>query len=228
MSRKDPETVEPWRSALREGDPALGAPDLDPQEVARLRRAVLAAAAEKLETPRPERPRLLPWLSPAWGGALAAAAAVLLLALALWWSPEPQPEQMAVREPAPAPQAPPSPPLVSVPAAPAAPEPEKEVPGTSVPDRPAVPPPAPVLPPDPVPAPPAPEPEVALAEEVEEVEAFELDWTAIPEQPATAAEDLPRQVQFATPGGTRVIWVLGPDDDSTQEANSMGPEEKTE
>lgn len=223
MSRKDLETVEPWRSALREGDPALGAPDLDQQETARMRRALLAAAQEQPE--RPEKPRPLPWLTPAWGGAVAgvAAAAVLLLALGLWWLPEPLPEQVAVHDPAPAPPAP-------LPLPPA--EPEQEAPGASVPERPAVAPP-PILPPVPVADPPAPEPvaEMALAElpELPENTGPEPDWLGIPEEPAAGeGEDLQRQVQFATPGGTRVIWMLGPETDSTPEATPMGPEEKTE
>jgi hypothetical protein len=32
-----------------------------------------------------------------------------------------------------------------------------------------------------------------------------------PETPAAAAPPEPRQLQFATPGGTRIIWVFDPD-----------------
>ena len=219
MSRKDLETVEPWRSALREGDPAHGAPDLDPQEVARMRRAVLAAAQEKAE-----KPRLLPWLSPAWGGAIVAAAA-LLLALGLWWLPnreEPASERIAVHVPAPVPQSPPALPSVPAPSA-AEPAPGPEAPIAAAPE---LAPPPPALPP----APPVPEPEAEMAlAEAALGETVELDWSDVPAEPALAeGEDLPRHVQLTTPGGTRVIWVLGPQDDATQEAHSAAPEEKTE
>lgn len=221
MSRKDLETVEPWRSALREGDPALGAPDLDPQEIARMRRAVLAAAQEE-----PQKQRLFPGLTPALGGTIVAAAA-LLLALGLVWLPnreEPAPERIAVHAPVPVPQAPPA--LPPAPAAPpvaerAVPEPEAT---TAAAPEPAPSPSA--LPPAPAPA--VPEPEMALAE-APLAETVELDWSAVPAEPWVAAgETLPRQVQLTTPGGTRVIWVLDPQDDATQEAHSAGPEEKTE
>lgn len=220
MSRKDSQTVELWRSALREGDPALGAPDLDPQEVARMRRAVLAAAEGGAR-----KPRLLPGLTPAWGGALAAAVA-LLLALAIVWLPnreEPQPERIAELPPmaSPAPRPAPAPlPVEEAAPAPAAP---------ASPVAPGVPAPLPV----PASAAPEEEAEMALAEapaiEPAEEEIAELDWSGFPAEPAVAAvEDLPRQMQLTTPGGTRVIWVLGPQDDATQEAHSTGPEETTE
>ena len=32
-----------------------------------------------------------------------------------------------------------------------------------------------------------------------------------PTQPSETSETAPRQLQFATPGGTRVIWVFNPD-----------------
>jgi outer membrane biosynthesis protein TonB len=187
-----------------------------------MRRAVLAAAQEE-----PESRRLLPWLSPAWGGALVMAAA-LLLALGLWWLPnrgEPAPERVAVQKPAPVPQAPPAlPPPPAPPVAErAAPEPDATL---AAAPEPAPPPPA--LPP--APAPPLPEPEAGMAlAEAALAETAELDWSEVPASPAAAAgEALPRQVQLTTPGGTRVIWVLDPRDDATQEAHSAGPEEKTE
>ena len=225
MSRKDLETVEPWRSALREGDPALGAPDLDPQEVARMRRAVLAAAQEE-----PQKQRLFPWLTPALGGAIVAAAA-LLLALGLVGLPnreEPAPERIAVHAPGPVPQAPPA--LPPVPAPPVAeramPEPEATTTAAAAAAEPAPPPSS--LPPAPAPAAPEPEAEMALAEAALS-ETVELDWSGVPAEPALAeGEALPRHVQLTTPGGTRVIWVLDPRDDATQEAHSAGPEEKTE
>jgi hypothetical protein len=38
----------------------------------------------------------------------------------------------------------------------------------------------------------------------------------------------PRQVQFSTPGGTRIIWMLAPEDPSTDEAAPVRPEESNE
>lgn len=75
--------------------------------------------------------------------------------------------------------------------------------------------PAPVLEPvRPVPAPrpepePEPEPPVRLAEETPEPE---IAVPALPEQQAAlpAVSEEQRQIQFSTPGGTRVIWVLDP------------------
>jgi hypothetical protein len=152
MSRKDLETVETWRSALREGDPALGVPNFDPQVTARMRRAVLAAAQEQAE-----RPRLVPWLSPVWGAAITAVAA-LLLVLGLWWLPDREqsvPERIAVHAPVPVPQASPALPPVQ-------PAPEEPAAEPAPPEPPRAPAPPPLAAP-PVPAPAA-EPEMALAE----------------------------------------------------------------
>ncbi len=75
MSSKDQTPLEPWRAALREGDPARGTPDLEPREIDRMRRAVLAAAAE---------PRRRFVLTPVWGTALAAAILLLALGVGRW------------------------------------------------------------------------------------------------------------------------------------------------
>jgi len=185
------------RALLREADPAAGEPGLDPRAVQTMRREVLAAA------PEPHRRGVL---APALAGS-AALAGVALLALAFWWSADPQgsqPERMAATPEASSAASPASTGAGSRPY-PSASTPASSSPGIS----------GPVRPPSASPATSAPlrrgnaapprlrlQPPVRLARAAPpaiEEPALQVD-PAVPEG---------RQIQFSTPGGTRVIWVLG-------------------
>lgn len=218
MSRKDLKPHEPWRAALREGDPAGAEPGLDPGEIERMRRRVLAARAE---------PRRRLAFTPVWAAALAAAT--LILAAGLWRTLPQAPPAVAVRNTPPVP-AEPAPPAArpTPPAVPPSP-PEPEAPRA----RPAPAPAAPVRAP-------RPEARVAQLQEPELSESYtEPDPELVEEAVLSAALDdaamadaadgaQPRQVQFSTPGGTRIIWMLAPEDPSTDEAAPVRPEESNE
>jgi hypothetical protein len=225
-SSKDRTPREPWRTALREGDPARRAPNLDAQEIERMRRAVLAAAPE---------PRRRFVLTPVWGAALAAAALILAMGVGrpLW-------DRLRVDVVAEGPRA------VS-PVSPPASTPRVR-PDRPIPPAPAVSPAPPAATPSarpvarPVPRPRTPEPETVPAQTVEPAPDFApgpdlledpasgeaLDSAALATETDDTAADLPRQVQFSTPGGTRIIWVLAAEDHPTAEAAPSRPEEKSE
>lgn len=175
------------RAVLRQGDPAGTEPGLAPEEVRRMRRAILAAPAETAE---PRRGGF--WL-PALATA-AAAALILALTLGLWRVhthsavrpletgrqavavPEPAiPEEMAAP-----PAAVPAPPTDHLPA---------QAPRRPRPRRPAL------------------EPaRLASAPEASPIPDVEPDSFLAPDEPP--AEPPLRQVQLEAPGGTRVIWML--------------------
>lgn len=170
------------RDLLRQGDPAAGEPGLSTEEVQAMRRAVLTAA--------PERRRF--GLIPALATGTAVALAVLL-AVALWRGGEPQgiqPPEEQVAAVKPEPVRPPAPPAIVEPLA--APEPVKEPVGKRQ-AAPRIAPPPPSLP--------EPEPPTVLASVPE---------TSLPEP--GLVEPRTREIQFLTPGGTRVIWVLTEDE----------------
>jgi hypothetical protein len=178
------------RDLLRQGDPAAGEPGLSTEEIHAMRRAVLTAAPER------RRRGLIP--------ALATGAAVglaVLLAVALWRGGEPQiqPPEEKVAAVTPEPVRPPAPPVVVEPQAPETPE------DTTPPQEPAVKKPvrkrhaAPRVDPPPVPG--EPEPPVMLASVPE---------PSLPEP--RLEEPRTREIQFSTPGGTRIIWVLTDDE----------------
>jgi hypothetical protein len=166
------------RHALRRGDPAAGETGLSSAEHQAIRRTVLSAAEE------PRQPRRLVFV-------VAAAAAVLSLAVGL-----------ALRRAHQEPRTPPVPEaqVVAVPAAPAAPRPAPTV----------------------LPAPPriAQRPAVSRPpRHRRRAPQMVVQLAALPAAPPLPAPDLPaaetapdttpkRQVQFATAGGTRIIWML--------------------
>jgi hypothetical protein len=178
------------RDLLRQGDPAAGEPGLSTEEIHAMRRAVLTAAPER------RRPGLIP--------ALATGAAVtlaVLLAILLWrgeQGPGMQPPEEKVAAVTPEPVRPPAPPVVE-PQAPETPE------DTTPPREPAVKEPvrkrqaAPRVDAPPVPG--EPEPPVMLASVPE---------PSLPEP--RLEEPRTREIQFSTPGGTRIIWVLTEDE----------------
>jgi hypothetical protein len=192
MSRKrSSERDARLRELLQKGDPAAGEPGLSAEEVHAMRRTVLTAV--------PERGRfaLIPTLATG-----AAVALAVLLAIVLWRGGEPQgirPSEVKVAvRPAPpvrpaAPPATPEPPVAPEARTPKEPEPVQE----PVRKRQA----APRVAPPPPPVLPEPEPLTELASVSE------------PSQPEPALEEpRGRHVEFSTPGGTRVIWVLTEDE----------------
>jgi len=190
------------RAILRQGDPAGGEAGLAQEEVRRVRRAVLAAL------PPFGEPRRRAFWMPAVA-MTAAAALTLAIALGLWRAhtdpagPARETGRQAVRvhvPPGPAPVLREAPEEGSP--APVAPSRESALPKAEAPRRPrsrgAV---TPAAPPA---APPSLESArlASASEEGPEVPAVEPDSTLLPEEPAM------RQVQFAAPGGTRVLWML--------------------
>lgn len=168
------------REILKRGDPAAEG-GLAPEEIQAMRRAVLAAVPE---------PRRRSWLVPAFAGAAALILAAVI-ALSLW---RPAPEKAAVRPPLPpagegrgegpvvVEKTPPLPSPASQEREPPAPEKKKAEP---VPEKKK-------------PVRRAPEPETVVLAQVEP--------PIVPE----AASHGSTQIQFSTPGGTRIIWVLQP------------------
>ncbi|HYO12692.1 MAG TPA: hypothetical protein VE685_05820 [Thermoanaerobaculia bacterium] len=179
------------RDLLRQGDPASGEPGLSTEEIHAMRRAVLSAA--------PERRRF--GLLPALAMGMAAALAVLL-AVALWRGGGPQgvqPPEEKVATVTPEPVRPPAPPVAAEPPAPETPEdaapPEEPVVKEPVRKRQAAPRATPAL------VLGEPEPPMALASVPE------------PSLPEPGLEEpRTRHIEFSTPGGTRVIWVLTGDE----------------
>ena len=166
-------------AALHRGDPASGEPDLAPEEVRAMRRAVLKAVPE---------PRRAVRLIPAFA-LTAAVALAFVLGLAVWRSlgsdPAPPAPLVVDRPVAPAPTPP-------APEAPVVPEPPVRI-ATASPE-PALQPVRPrrthravhrSAPVSPIPS--------APDRPVEE---------------AYTEEPLTRQVQLTAPGGTRIIWML--------------------
>jgi hypothetical protein len=181
MNGTNGKTTSDLRRILREGDPAAGEPGLHPEEVRAMRRAVLTAA------PEPRRRFLL---VPAAAGLIVALGLVVLAVL--WWrpvelsAPAREPERRA------AVAAPPAREPVPPAAVPQAPEPATEKAAAPAIARKPVRTRQPTVRPAPAPDPPQerePEPPMVLAQ----------------------AEPATRQVQFSTPGGTRIIWVLSSD-----------------
>jgi hypothetical protein len=186
MSRKgSSERDARLRELLQKGDPAAGEPGLSTEEVQAMRRTVLNAVPER------RRFALIPSLATG-----AAVALAVLLAVVLWRGGEPQgirpPEEKVAARPA----APPP-----LPEPPAAPEPrpaEEPEPVTEpVRKRQA----APRITPPPPPVLPEPEPLTELAS---------VSEPSLPEP--GPEEPRGRHVEFSTPGGTRVIWVLTEDE----------------
>lgn len=170
------------RDVLRGADPATGEPGLAPEEVQAMRRAVLTAV------PEPRR-RWIPIAALA-GSALAA----LILALMLL-APDPEGPAVPPRQPKRMAERPSPTPPVPAPVEPVmvAKEPEEPPRETRAPRQRPAPKTAPLAVAEAAPEA-TPEPVVPIAPEAE---------TAI------AAET--RQIQFSTPGGTRIIWVLTSD-----------------
>ena len=168
------------RELLRETDAARHETPLTAEEIRGMRRAVLTAVPE---SPR----RLAP--SPALAGLAMAAALAVLVILMLWPRSEPSrpARQTASKAPVEKPAAPPRPPMI-----PGA--------GTSVEDQAAV------------------RPETAVAERRVPVRPRRADRSErgrsaesppVAEVAAAVPDEIDRrQVQFSTPGGTRVIWIL--------------------
>ena len=194
------------REILRQGDPAADEPGLSTGEVRAMRRAVLTAVPER------RRFALVPVLATG-----AAVALAVLLAVVLWRGGEPQgirpPEEKRAARPA-APVRPAAPPAVSEPPAipqpPAAPEPRPSVEPEPVrePVRPrqaaprVVPPPPPALPePEPLP---------------ERLELASVPEPSLPEPGLAGPQG--RHVEFSTPGGTRIIWLLTADESLLNQA----------
>jgi hypothetical protein len=196
MSHKDPQSLEPWRAVLREGDPARAEPGLDPLEVERMRRTVLAA--------RPE-PRRRHAVTPVWAASLAAAALILAIGLVRTIRVEETTPAVALSGPSPAPAAPAPPPARPVP-----PRPTPPPAVSSLAPRPEV---RVARLPEPEPSELDAEPDPGLVEEV--VLSASLDSAAAD---GTAGAQ-PRQVQFSTPGGTRIIWMLAPEESTTEESH---------
>jgi hypothetical protein len=168
------------RALLRQGDPAGDDPGLTREEAGRMRRAILNAAPE----PR-RRPLWLPVLAAAAVGALTLA-----IALGLWRARA----DFSVHEP--------------TRSAAVVPTPETPVPA-----------PTPSLPVSAAPeAAPAATPSLGKAPAVRPRSRHPrraatpgpVRFASLPTPPAPAEEneEPARQIQFSTPGGTRVIWVL--------------------
>ncbi len=170
-------------TALRRGDPAAGEPDLAPEEVRAMRRAVLSAV------PEPRRSiRLVPAF--AFASVLAVAFVVgLAIYRSLGPGPVPPEPRIADRPAAPPPVSAPKPPETSAP-------PEASVRIATA-------------------TPPALEPvrPRRLHRAVRRFDPAPLIPSA-PDRPVEEShteEPLTRQVQFDTPGGTRIIWMLTED-----------------
>jgi hypothetical protein len=190
--KKKMETEARLRALLREGDPLGDQPELPPEEVRDLRRTILRSIPSPLPA---RRPRL------ALALALAAVAAGLALGLALIFqltptSPAP-PRVAAVAPPAPsASDIVPTPPGRAL--APRASTPELPKTAESR-TRPA----AVRLPKT---AGSSAATEIAAADTV--AATFVAAASGAPLAPTVAPAS--RQIQFETPGGTRVLWVLAP------------------
>jgi hypothetical protein len=98
----------------------------------------------------------------------------------------------------------------------------------SRPEKPSTPPQVAVVPPKAVQPPPPPQEEPRVAEEKMEEKKAPVrrkrraprpavrPESVAPEATAVIASAEPQQIQFSTPGGTRIIWLLSPGDDSIQ------------
>jgi hypothetical protein len=191
------------REILRQGDPATGDPGLTTEEVRAMRRAVLSAVPE---------PRRRGWLVPA-----LATAAVLVLAVALALSLWRTGSVETARRPEPSPPWPPSP-------SPAfgRPNPSPGEGGTASQGSVGAPlsrrggrgggrgvggeglrrPPSPTPPEErSIRWAPVPEPDTTVAK---------VEPPPAPPITPPAAPEGQHQIQFSTPGGTRVIWLLNP------------------
>lgn len=174
------ENNERLRALLRQGDPAGEDPGLTREEAGRMRRAILTAAPE----PR-RRPLWLPVLAAAAVGAL-----MLAIALGLWRARA----DLSVHEPTrsaavvptsetPVPAPPPSLPVSAAPeTAPAAAPSREETPAAR--------------------------PRSRRARRAATSGPVRFASLPVPPAPAEEDEEPARQIQFSTPGGTRVIWVL--------------------
>jgi len=186
---KGRETAARLRAILREGDPAGDGGSLPPERVREMRRRVLGSLA-------PRRPPRLLWAASAASAAMAVLALVVTLAL-----------HREVPPPAPGPETSPAPIVPTAPTAPPAVLPAPVPPGPAV----------------------APPPAASTASEgmarrsrslargPRRVARAAAPATTVHEETpaastASAASAAPLQIQFNTPGGTRVIWVLDPPD----------------
>jgi len=169
---------EDMREALRRGDPAAGETGLSSAEAQAMRRAILTAV------PAERRPfRLVP--------AFAAAAVAVLsfaVALGLWRAYEAQPVRTVQ-------QAPPAPVVTPAPSVPSNPSPPAETPAAAIAGAALQSPPA-----------------IHTSRRPHAIHhpAVRLAQARKPVHPvAEDADESPtRQVQFSTPGGTRIIWLL--------------------
>ncbi len=182
-SNRKPETD--LTRLLRRGDPALEGESLPPTDVARMRRSMLAAIEAAV------RPPLLPWRP-----VLAAAGSVaLVFALGVaWWRLGPpagsREEKLAVVVGVP------EPPGQMLPA-----EPAGASRGTAAAQQQLT---------RSAPAPGAITPASRPARKPRPARPGPAAPRAAPASPAGAAVHAARQVEFETPGGTRVVWVLDP------------------
>ncbi len=169
------------KDILRKGDPAADDPGLSPEEIREMRRTVLSAVPE---------PRRRGWLIPVAAGSVLILAA--LIGLTLWRQPA-QPTRLASERRAVAPS-------------PA----QRGGVGEGSSSSPA--------PQRPLPVPPPrqgagegatsrPSPEVRVARVHRRPRPRSVPQ---PEPTVALAKLESRQIQFSTPGGTRVIWVLHP------------------
>lgn len=203
MKPDDPRNPDRLRDVLHRGDPALGDPGLRPDEIQRMRRAILTAE------PEPRRA----FLAPAW----VTAAATLILAAAFWQLRGPAPI-VEPPEPRRRPAETVEPSMVTG-DAPAPRRPEIAEPRETAPLHPAT--------VRPARASPAAEPPAVLPEVRARAEPPLFSDPAVGEA-GLEEEALPRQVQLIAPGGTRILWVLHSEPISTHEAAPPRPEEKTE
>jgi hypothetical protein len=207
------------RRLLREADPAAGMEDLQPEEIAAMRRAMLNALREE----RSAFARRLPALA-------AAALAALALAGILWlrWNGSGGGEMQAAAPAATSPRGS---------RAPAVAPPPLAWRSTTGPDAPLLaqsPKARPSLSPlDPTAAASTTLPDgIARSRSAQRPsprhrpsrsEGERLARNATPPLAASAVEAAVREVQFSTPGGTRIVWVFSQDDPSTSRKSSPRP-----
>ena len=183
---------------LRRGDPAAEGESLQPADAARMRRSMLAEIEAAGRSPS------LPWRA-----VLAAAGgAALVLALGVaWWRLEDGPHAGQTETHA-AVAAAAEDPVVAT----AAPEPAKASPGAAaVPPRPAGP--GSPAPPQLARRIPATGASAPMSRPPTRPRRARPGASAVQKAPARspeAAVQAARQIEFETPGGTRVVWVLDP------------------
>lgn len=186
-SKVGDEAREPgWKERLRAGDPAREADPLDSHEVQAMRRAMLGAV--------PEARRSGAWRMPLLAAAALAALAGLVVGLRSGWfspgsgTPQGAPPQVVSVRPAPVPPTPPVAEEAPSPAPQSArePAPSPRAPRGSRPGRKLR---------------PAPAPDRGTVPQL-------ASNPASDDAPLTAPAQARRELQFSTPGGTRIVWVF--------------------